>query len=120
MRKLTTSLLTAASLALGAGGAFADTYSTGDGPGTWNPNDTFAVRYDTDGDGSLADEQTVMRTRAELEAENIDAVLFESHAIEAVDMSGDGRISASEWVLETPYDRVSLDLDNNGIPDGDE
>ncbi len=120
MRQFTTSLLMAATLALGAGGALADTITNGTGPGSMRASDEFYVRYDTNGDGSLADEQVVIRTRAELDAEPTKYYLFEDHSVEAVDMNGDGRISADEWVLETPADRGSLDLNNNGIPDGDE
>lgn len=123
MRKVMSSLLaaglTAGALALGAGAATADTYSTGNAVAP-SPNDVFYVRYDTDGDGSLADEQVVMRTRAQLEAEPHEVVLHEEHAVQAVDRNGDGFISSDEWVMEQGGMRGSLDLDNNGIPDGDE
>ncbi len=35
----------------------------------------------------------------------------------SLDANNDGRV---DWVLENSYDRGSLDLNNNGTPDGDE
>ncbi len=121
MRKVTTSLLLAAGLALaaGSGAALADTYSTGTVVGQ-KGSDEFYVRYDTDGDGSLADEVAVVRTRAQLEQEDNVVVLLESHALEAVDVNGDGVIGANEWVAESGSHFGSLDLNNNGIVDEEE
>lgn len=117
MRKLMSSLVAAGVLALGAGAASAETIVSGAELAP-RGNDVFYVKYDTDGDGSLADEQMVMRTRAELEAERNEVILYENHAVEAVDLDGDGHIDT--WVMENQAMRGSLDLDNNGIPDGDE
>jgi hypothetical protein len=121
MRQVTTSLLLAVGFALGAGagGALADTYSTGSVIGQ-KGSDEFYVRYDTDGDGSLADEVAVIRTRAQLEQEDNIVVLLEDHALEAVDVNGDGYIGANEWVAESGSYFGSLDLNNNGIVDEEE
>ena len=79
-------------------------------------SDLFMVRYDTDGDGDLGDEQVVMRSRAQIEAEG-NVTLMESHAVEPVDSNGDGFVSADEWRAEHPAYLGSLDLNNNGTPD---
>lgn len=87
------------------------------------PTDVFFVRYDTDGDGDLSDEETVMRTRAELEAEIAGGKrieLHDDHSVRPIDRNGDGVISADEWVMENSAYRGDLDLNNNGIPDGQE
>src|SRR5690606_19701989 len=92
----------------------------GSGDPTRQGSDVFYVRYDTDGDGDLADEQVVLRTRDQLAEEKANVVLYEDHALEAVDRNGDGFIGADEWVAERGAHLGSLDLDSNGIPDGDE
>lgn len=78
------------------------------------------VRYDTDRDGYLDDESWVIRTRAQIAAEGSDVIIFDDHALEAVDANGDGRISPNEWVVENGGYYGSLDLNNNGIIDSEE
>jgi len=82
--------------------------------------DEVLVRYDTDRDGYLDDEAWVIRTRAQIAAEGSDVIIFDDHALEAVDANGDGRITANEWVVESGGYYGSLDLNNNGIVDSQE
>lgn len=77
------------------------------------------VRYDTDGDGYLSDEEPVLRNKAAVEAEG-NVVIFDNHAIKPVDADGDGRISHDEWNAEVGAYFGSLDLNNNGIVDSAE
>ena len=109
MRKLTTSLLAAAAFALGSGGALADSMSP---TGVDANSEIYYVRYDTDGDGDLSDEQVVTRTRAEIDAEGI--VIVEQ-GLEPFDYDHDGHV---DWFAMNPEDFKSLDLDNDGTPDG--
>jgi hypothetical protein len=109
MRKLTTSLLAAAAFALGTGGALADSMSP---TGVDANSETYYVRYDTDGDGDLSDEQVVKRTRAEIDAEGTPIV---ERGLEPLDYDRDGYV---DWFAMNPQDFGSLDLNNDGIPDG--
>ena len=111
MRKVTIPFLMAAAVALGTGSAFADSMTT---TGVDANSDTYYVRYDTDGDGDLSDEQVVKRSRAEVEAEGL--VIIE-RGLEPFDYDRDGYV---DWFAMNPADFGSLDLNNNGIPDGQE
>jgi hypothetical protein len=110
MRKLTTSLLAAAAFALGTGGALADSMTPQTGVDA--NSEVYYVRYDTDGDGDLSDEQVVKRTRAEIDAEGI--VIVE-RGLEPFDYDNDGAV---DWFAMNPQDFGSLDLNNDGTPDG--
>lgn len=114
MRKLTTSLLAAAAFALGTGGALADSMQPSGQPSTGVDanSEIYYVRYDTDGDGDLSDEQVVKRTRAEIDAEGI--VIVE-RGLEPFDYDNDGYV---DWFAMNPQDFGSLDLNNDGTPDG--
>ena len=111
MRKVTTSFLMAAAVALGSSSAFADSMST---TGVDANDEVYYVRYDTDGDGDLSDEQVVKRSRAEVEAEGL--VIIE-RGLEPFDYDRDGYV---DWFAMNPSDFGSLDLNNNGTPDGQE
>jgi len=114
MFKLTTSLLAAAAFALGTGGALADSMTPQAVPqtGVDANSQVYYVRYDTDGDGDLSDEQVVTRTRAEIDAEGI--VIVE-RGLEPFDYDRDGYV---DWFAMNPQDFGSLDLNNDGKPDG--
>jgi hypothetical protein len=110
MRKLTTSLLAAAAFALGTGGALADSMMPTTGVDA--NSQIYYVRYDTDGDGDLSDEQVVKRTRAEIDAEGITIV---ERGLEPFDYDHDGAV---DWFAMNPQDFGSLDLNSDGVPDG--
>lgn len=139
MRPLSKSLLLASALGLGAGafsaGAAADCLQpqnvqqvqmmlddypdgvTADQANSYG--EEVFVRYDTDGDGYLSDEEVVVRNKAQVQAEG-NVVIFDDHSIEPVDADGDGRISADEWNTDVQAYFGSLDLNNNGIVDSAE
>lgn len=140
MRPLSKSFLLASALALGAGafaqGAAADCVTapqhvqqvqmmmdqypdgvTADQAASYG--EQVFVRYDTDGDGYLSDEEVIVRDKAAVQAEG-NVVIFDDHSIQPVDVDGDGRISANEWNTDVQSYFGSLDLNNNGIIDSEE